>query len=186
MSNYTIAVDWANKDALLDSDANKVISGDDFDTEFNAVMTSLNSKADVNGDAAENFVCNVLTADSGTVDGEAIVTVATPQTFTKSHPTAAETISLSSNQIANLLNSDTFVVNVQGDGYTLSLSNQSAGAKADFIIKNQGAYDIAFDSAFKFSGGEPTITSGVDKLDLIQCVSDGTFMYCSITTDLTT
>ena len=27
MSNYTIAVNWAGKDALSDSDANKVVSG---------------------------------------------------------------------------------------------------------------------------------------------------------------
>lgn len=185
MSNYTIAVNWAGKDALLDSDANKVISGDDFNTEFTTVRAALNSKADVNGSASENFVCNVLTADSGTVNGETIVTLATPQTFTKAHPTAAETIALSSNQVANLLNSDTFVVNVQGDAYTLSVSNQTAGAKADFIIKNQGAYDIAFDSVFKFNGGEPTITSGSGKVDLIHCISDGTTMYCTMTTDLT-
>ena len=185
MSNYTIAVNWAGKDALLDSDANKVISGDDFNTEFTTVRASLNSKADVNGSASENFVCNVLTADSGTVDGEAIVTLDTPQTFTKAHPTTAVTVALASSQVANLLNSQSFIVNVQGDAYTLSVSNQTAGAKADFIIKNQGAYDIAFDAAFKFNGGEPTITSGASKVDFVQCVSDGTNMYCTITKDLT-
>ena len=185
MSNYTIAVNWAGKDALLDTDANKVISGDDFNTEFTTVRAAVNSKADVNGSASENFVCNVPTADSGTVDGEVIVTLDTPQTFTKAHTTASETVALASSQIANLLNTDTFIVNVQGDGYTLSVSNQTAGAKADFIIKNQGAYDIAFESAFKFNGGEQTITSGVDKIDLIHCVSDGTYMYCTITKDLT-
>ena len=39
MSNYTIAVSWSGKDALADSDANKVISGVDFNTEFSAVQT---------------------------------------------------------------------------------------------------------------------------------------------------
>ena len=47
MSNYTIAVSWSGKDALADSDANKVISGGDFNTEFTTVQTSVNSKADI-------------------------------------------------------------------------------------------------------------------------------------------
>ena len=47
MSNYTIAVSWSGKDALADSDANKVISGDDFNTEFTTVQTAINSKAHI-------------------------------------------------------------------------------------------------------------------------------------------
>ena len=46
MADYTIAVSWSGKDALADSDANKVISGADFNTEFTTVQTSVNSKAD--------------------------------------------------------------------------------------------------------------------------------------------
>ena len=89
MSNYTIAVGWSGKDALADTDPGKVISGADFDTEFTAVRTALNSKADANGSSSENFTCNALTATTGTVGGEAIVTIDTPQTFTKAHPTAS-------------------------------------------------------------------------------------------------
>ena len=47
MSNYTINVDWDGKDALADSSAAKVISGDDFQTEFETVQTAVNSKADI-------------------------------------------------------------------------------------------------------------------------------------------
>ena len=46
MADYTIAVSWSGKDALADSDANKVISGADFNTEFTTVQTAVNSKAD--------------------------------------------------------------------------------------------------------------------------------------------
>ena len=46
MADYTIAVSWSGKDALADSDANKVISGDDFNTEFTTVQTAINSKLD--------------------------------------------------------------------------------------------------------------------------------------------
>ena len=47
MADYTLAVSWSGKDALADSDANKVISGADFNTEFITVQTALNSKADI-------------------------------------------------------------------------------------------------------------------------------------------
>ena len=47
MSDYTISVAWSGKDALSDSDSAKVISGDDFDTEFTTVRTAVNSKADL-------------------------------------------------------------------------------------------------------------------------------------------
>jgi len=64
MSNYTIAVAWSGKDALADSDANKVISGADFNTEFSAVRTAVNTKADINGNASEAF--SATTANAGT------------------------------------------------------------------------------------------------------------------------
>ena len=47
MSDYTLAVNWSGKDALSDSDSAKVISGDDFDSEFTAIRTAVNSKADI-------------------------------------------------------------------------------------------------------------------------------------------
>lgn len=46
MSDYTIQVSWSGKDGLADSDPNKVISGADFNTEFSAVQTAVNSKYD--------------------------------------------------------------------------------------------------------------------------------------------
>ncbi len=185
MSNYTIAVGWSGKDALADTDPGKVISGADFDTEFTAVRTALNSKADANGSSSENFTCNALTATTGTIGGESIVTIDTPQTFTKAHPTASETVTLASDQTANLLNSNVFIVSVQGN-HTLNVSNMTSGVEATFLVKNTGAYDITFSSDFSFVGGNnPTITSGNGKVDLIRCVSDGTKMYCNIAQNLT-
>ena len=66
MSNYTIAVAWAGKDALADSDAAKVISGADFNTEFTAVQTAVNTKADLNGSASESFSATTASADTNT------------------------------------------------------------------------------------------------------------------------
>ena len=67
MSNYTIAVAWSGKDALSDSDAAKVISGADFNTEFTAVQTSVNTKANINGDAAETFQASIVDLGNWTV-----------------------------------------------------------------------------------------------------------------------
>jgi len=64
MSNYNLQISWSGKDALGDADPDKIISGDDFDTEFSAVQTAINSKADLNGDASESF--SASTATSGT------------------------------------------------------------------------------------------------------------------------
>lgn len=185
MSNYTIAVGWSGKDALLDTDPGKVISGADFNTEFTAVRSAVNSKADVNGSASENFTCNLLTASTATVGGEVVATLDTPQIYTKAHTTASEAITLSSAQTANLLNSQLFIVSVQGN-YQLDVSNMSSGVEATFLIKNTGAYDITFSGDFSFVGGNnPTVTSGSGMVDLIRCVSDGTKMYCNITQNLT-
>ena len=65
MSDYTLAVSWSGKDALSDSDAGKVISGDDFNSEFTTIRTAVNSKADI---ASETLTGTPLapTANTGT------------------------------------------------------------------------------------------------------------------------
>ena len=64
MADYAKVVDWAGKDSLADSSAAKIISGADFNTEFSAVETAVNTKADINGDASEAF--SATTASVGT------------------------------------------------------------------------------------------------------------------------
>jgi hypothetical protein len=46
MSNYIKATDFAAKDALPSGDAAKVIKGAEFEDEFDAIATAVNSKAD--------------------------------------------------------------------------------------------------------------------------------------------
>ena len=181
MSNYTIAVAWSGKDALLDTDPSKVVSGTDFNTEFVAVRTAVNSKADLNGSASENLTCNLLTASDATVNGQAVALLGTPQTYTKAHTTTAITKTMTANQTANLLDSSVFVVEIQSTGWTLDVSNQSAGAKATFIIKNQGAFTLTLDTEFSLPAGATYVaTSGSGKVDVLNCVSDGTTMFCSL------
>lgn len=66
MSNYNIAIAWNLKDALADSDPDKIISGDDLHTEFTAVKTAVNTKADLNGSATEAFSASTPTAGDNT------------------------------------------------------------------------------------------------------------------------
>ena len=45
MAQYTKATNFAAKDALLPSDPDKIIKGTEFDDEFNAIQTAVNSKS---------------------------------------------------------------------------------------------------------------------------------------------
>jgi|11_taG_2_1085331.scaffolds.fasta_scaffold01153_6 microcystin-dependent protein len=88
MSNYSIQNNWAGKDALADSDPNKVISGDLFDVEFTAVQTALNSKADLNGSATQQF--SATTAVAGTTTTQVATTAFVAAAISAATPTAAE------------------------------------------------------------------------------------------------
>jgi len=71
MSNYSVITDWDGKDALADSNPAKVISGDEFQDEFDAIATAVSTKADINGSASEAF-----SASSLTLGGTAITSTA--------------------------------------------------------------------------------------------------------------
>ena len=88
MSDYTIAVNWSGKDALSDSDAAKVISGSDFNTEFTTVRTAVNSKADTNGSSSEDFAANNVTV-AGTLNVTGVPTVPTASAGTNTTQAAS-------------------------------------------------------------------------------------------------
>lgn len=67
MSNYTKSTNFTAKDTLPSGDSQKIIRGSEFDTEFSAIATAVNSKADKSGDTV------VLTA--GTVSEPSLATV---------------------------------------------------------------------------------------------------------------
>lgn len=114
MANYTIAVSWSGKDALADSDANKVISGADFNTEFTAVQTAINTKADLAGSASQAFSATTAAADTNTTQ------VATTAFVFAEAATKQDTLAASSN------------------GYgtrTISTSDASSGSNGDIHYK---------------------------------------------------
>ena len=47
MANYTKTTNFTSKDSLSSGDTNKIIRGSEFDTEFNAIATAVQTKADL-------------------------------------------------------------------------------------------------------------------------------------------
>ena len=88
MSNYTLAVNWSGKDGLSDSDAAKVISGSDFNSEFTTVRTAINSKADLNGSSTENFAADDVTV-AGTLAVTGVPTIPTASAGTNTTQAAS-------------------------------------------------------------------------------------------------
>ena len=74
MSNYTKTTNFAAKDSLPSGDAGKIIQGTEFNTEFDAIVTAVATKADL---ASPTFTGTVTipnltftgTMSSGTIDG---------------------------------------------------------------------------------------------------------------------
>ena len=154
------------------------------------VTSNVQTQIDTKANSANSALTGTTTAatvnisTAATVNNKTVAVLGLAQNFAAAQRTAAQTITLSSNQTADLSLSNVFVVDVNGS-YTLSASNIASGGCYTFIIKNTGAYDINFSNSFYFSGGDPVITSGNGKRDLVSCVSDGAYLYCSINYDLT-
>lgn len=71
MSNYTKATDFAVKDSLSTGNANKRVRGTEIDTEFSAIQSAVNSKADT----ANSALTGTTTAVNLTVSGTFTATV---------------------------------------------------------------------------------------------------------------
>jgi hypothetical protein len=65
MSNYTKTTNFLAKDSLPENDSAKIIKGSEFDTEFNALQTAVNTKADLASPALTG-VPTAPTASAGT------------------------------------------------------------------------------------------------------------------------
>ena len=73
MSNYTKSTNFTTKDSLPSGDANKVVRGSEFDTEFDAIETAVATKADLDGPTFTGTT-TIPTADinGGNIDGTTI------------------------------------------------------------------------------------------------------------------
>ena len=71
MSNYTKSTDFAIKDSLSTGNPSKLVKGTEIDTEFNAIQSAVNSKAD----KANPTFTGTITAVNVTVSGTFTATV---------------------------------------------------------------------------------------------------------------
>lgn len=68
MSNYTKATDFAVKDSLASGNPNKLVKGTEIDTEFTAIQSAVNSKADLASPALTGTATAVNLTVSGTLN----------------------------------------------------------------------------------------------------------------------
>lgn len=71
MSNYTKSTDFAIKDSLSTGNPSKLVKGTEIDTEFSAIQSAINSKAD----KANPTFTGTITAANLTVSGTFTATV---------------------------------------------------------------------------------------------------------------
>lgn len=65
MSNYTIATDFAAKDALATGTPAKLVKGTEITAELEAIATAVNSKADASNAALSGTLTGSYTIDCG-------------------------------------------------------------------------------------------------------------------------
>ena len=114
MSNYNLQINWSGKDALSDTDPDKVISGDDLNTEFNAVKTAVNSKADLAGSAAQAFSASTAAAGTNTTQVATTAFVKTAIDNTEAWPVGSVFISVVSTNPNTLLGYGTWTAFATG------------------------------------------------------------------------
>lgn len=144
MSNYTKATDFAAKDALPSGDAAKVIKGAEFEDEFDAIATAVNSKADT---ASPTFTGTV------TLPTAAVTTFSLGGTTVTS--TAAELNLLDGSSAGTVANSKAVVYSSAGQVKATTLSIGSWVIKVD---TNELVFEYNSTEVFKV-GTNGAITS---------------------------
>lgn len=161
MSDYTIQVSWSGKDGLADSDPNKIISGADFNTEFAAVQTAVNTKYD--------------SADLGVTlqqhdDDTAKTDVA--QTFTVSQ---RGTISTDNDLSFDQNATNNFKCTPSGAG-ALTFTNHTSGQSGNILLDNSGGHAISLAATTKGDANLAT-TISVAGTYWLSYYDDGTNAY---------
>jgi len=161
MSDYTIQVSWSGKDGLADSDPNKIISGSDFNTEFYAVQTAINSKYD-----STDLGVTLQQYDADTAKTDAA------QTFTVSQ---RGTITTDNDLSLDLSVTNNFKCTPTGTG-TLTFTNHTAGQSGNILLDNSGGHAISLAATTKGDANLATTisTAGVYWLSYYD---DGTNAY---------
>jgi hypothetical protein len=75
MANYTKTTNFTAKDSLSTGNAQKVVRGSEFDTEFNAIATAVATKADLAGPSLTGTATAVNLTVSGTLTASGGITL---------------------------------------------------------------------------------------------------------------
>lgn len=78
MSDYSKTTNFGAKDTLPSGDSNKIIRGSEFDTEFDAIVTAIASKANI---ASPTFT-GTVTIPALTITGNVTVDLGSADTVT--------------------------------------------------------------------------------------------------------
>ena len=151
MSNYTKQISWSGKDALSDSDTEKVISGGDFDTEFSAVQTAINSKID-------DIVDDTTPQLGGDLDFQTHKATSFTSTGIDDNATStAITIDASENVEINTGN---LVIGTSGKGIDFSADGNAAGMTSEVLDDYETG---TFTPTLTFGGASVGITYNTTK-----------------------
>lgn len=181
MSDYTIQVSWSGKDALADSDANKIISGGDFNTEFTSVQTAVNSKYDSSdlGVTLQQFDAATVKNDEATNFNDNTVSRLNLKDY--GEVTNAIGATGGGTQDIDLTLGNSVSATVDTSANTFTFSNPTASdEQCGFVLylTNGGSQTVNWPAAVDFAGGSaPTLTtSGVDVL-VFTTIDAGTRWY---------
>ena len=138
MSNYTKTTNFLAKDSLPENDSGKIIKGSEFDTEFNALQTAVNTKADLASPALTG-VPTAPTASSGTNTTQLATTSFVTTALQALHPIGSIYSSTSSTNPGTLFGFGTWVaygagrVLIGASGAGLYIAGNTGGS-ADAIV----------------------------------------------------
>ena len=180
MSDYSVQVSWSGKDALSDSDPNKVISGADFNTEFQAIATANGTKMDKSSNLSDVTSASTARTNLGLVIGTDVVGPSTATEFTATQNFNATTLTdgatinwdASANQVCS--------VTLGGNRTMAAPTNLVDGAfyHLTVIQDGTGSRTLTWNAVFKWpSDTAPTLTTTASEQDELTFRSNGTNLY---------
>lgn len=103
------------------------------------------------------------------------------QTYTKAQGSALISLTDTSTITVDASLGNTFKVTLAGNRTLANCTNAIAGFTYIFIIvqDSTGNRTLTFDTYYKFTS-TPTLTTTANKVDIVSCVYDGTYMYCNL------
>ena len=181
MSNYTKTTNFLAKDSLPENDSGKIIKGSEFDTEFNALQVSVNTKADLASPALTG-VPTAPTASSGTSTTQLSTTAFVQAALALLHPIGSIYSSTSSTNPGTLFGFGTWVaygagrVLIGASGAGLYIAGNTGGS-ADAIVVSHTHTATVTDPGHTHNylkGNTFSSTSGPDSISTSPIISTAT------------